>query len=323
MASSDARNHHWIPQCYLKGFSVSRKKDDKLYVVNVQTGKAFETAPRNVAAGRDFNRVDIEGVSANVIESGLAGFEGQVDQALARICAARAIDDPADRNVLLNLIALLAVRNPGMRENMRQAHEQVLKQVIALTMETEERYRAGFGSAVRAGAIAPDDVLPYELMREFVMRDEYALAVSTTQHVQRELESVDTILPYLGRRNWTVLRATPDSGGFITSDHPVILRWDRPPAANVFVPPGHALRDTKVLFPVSHELAIIGSFNEVASTFQAGPEHTALINGVVSGFAGRQIYARDDGFWCRCSDGVLRRGADAVAGLVRRGDDAT
>lgn len=323
MASSDARNHHWIPQCYLKGFSVSRKKDDKLYVVNVQTGKAFETAPRNVAAGRDFNRVDIEGVSANVIESGLAGFEGQVDQALARICAARAIDDPADRNVLFNLIALLAVRNPGMRENMRQAQEQAMKRVIALTMETEERYLAGFGSAVRAGAMAPDDVLPYELMRDFVERDEYTLAVSTTQHVQRELEAVDTILPYLGRRNWTLLRATADSGGFITSDHPVILRWDRPPPQGVFVPPGHALLNTEVLFPLSHELAIIGSFNELARTIEACREHTAAINGVVSCFAGRQIYARDDAFWCRCSDGVLRRGADAFADPASRGVDAT
>jgi Protein of unknown function (DUF4238) len=57
---SDARNHHFVPQFYLKGFAKLRSKDAKLTAFNLATGELFVTRPRNVAAKRDYNRVDIE-----------------------------------------------------------------------------------------------------------------------------------------------------------------------------------------------------------------------------------------------------------------------
>ncbi len=52
----------------------------------------------------------------------------------------------------------------------------------------------------------------------------------------------------------------------------MLPRWVRAPLANVFVPAGYGRKDTEVPVAVSRELAIMGSFNEVA----------------FSGFAGRQ-----------------------------------
>ena len=55
-----ARNHHFVPQGYLAGFTDTGTREGRLYVLDLQTQKAFATRPRNVAAQRDFNRIDVE-----------------------------------------------------------------------------------------------------------------------------------------------------------------------------------------------------------------------------------------------------------------------
>lgn len=315
MTSGEARNHHWVPQCYLKGFAKSRSKNAQLFVIDAAAKRSFATKPRNVASARDFNRVDLDGVPPDFVESGFSPFEGAVDKALERVIAANAIADPEDLNLILNLIALLAVRNPGMRERMRRTEEETWKRVLDLTLSSKERYEASFRKAAAEGAFSADDILPYETMREFLDRDEFDLKVSTTRHVRRELKLVDTVLPLLGQRNWTILRALPDSGGFVTSDHPVVLRWDEPPPEGLNVPPGFGLKHTEVLFTLSHDLAMIGSFKEPADIVDVGERQTAWINGLVIAHADRQIYAPNDGFRYLRTDGQIRRGCDALADL--------
>ncbi|RZI39825.1 DUF4238 domain-containing protein [Herbaspirillum sp. HC18] len=73
---NQARNHHWVPQCYLKGFAKSRGKSAKLFVIDAIERKTFQTIPRNVASERDFNKIEVDGVDPNHIESGYAHFEG-------------------------------------------------------------------------------------------------------------------------------------------------------------------------------------------------------------------------------------------------------
>jgi hypothetical protein len=53
-----ARRHHFVPQCYLKGFTVERKKRRQITVFDAKNRKVFTTAIDNVALERDFNRVE-------------------------------------------------------------------------------------------------------------------------------------------------------------------------------------------------------------------------------------------------------------------------
>lgn len=311
MAGNNARNHHWVPQCYLKGFARSRSKNAQLYVADFDTKRQFMTVPRNVAAARDFNRIDIDGVDPNHVESGVAVFEGSLAKALERICRDREVLDAEDLNLVWNLIALLAVRSPGMRENIRQAHEQVMKRMMGLTLATKERYEHSFAEAARAGVLNAHDILPYERMRDFFDRDQYSIAVSTTHHVQQELKLAHAVLPLLGRRNWLLVRASAGTGGFVTSDHPAVLQWTDPPE-QAFGSPGFGLSNTEVLFPLSHDLALIGNFDGADSVIDANERQVAIFNAVIIGHRGRQIYARDDRFRYMMRDGVLRRGADVL-----------
>ena len=313
---NQARNHHWVPQCYLKGFAKSRSKNAKLFVIDAIERKTFQTIPRNVASERDFNKIEVAGVDPNHIESGYAHFEGQVDKALERLCANRQLCNAEDRNLILNLIALLAVRNPLMREHSRQFQERVLKQMMHLTVAKKERYEASLHRAKRDGDVSPEAELSYEAMCDFVERDHYTIEVSTTRHVEQELKLVDTVLPLLGARKWQLLRAPPSAGGFVTSDHPVVLLWSEPKDRGPFHSPGFGLRGTEVIFPVSSELAMVGTFEGQANVVDVEPGIVAHVNGIIIAYSHRQIYARDDRFWYIQdpvpTPPVVRRGADIL-----------
>jgi hypothetical protein len=60
---SIARKHHYVPRCYLKNFSVRRKKGKpQVQVFDKKDGRAFPSAIDNIAAERDFNTVNVEGI---------------------------------------------------------------------------------------------------------------------------------------------------------------------------------------------------------------------------------------------------------------------
>lgn len=315
MANGVPRNHHWVPQCYLKGFAKSRSKNAQLHVIDAIAQRHFVTIPRNVASARDFNRVEIDGVDPNRVESDMAQFEGAVDKALERICRDGDIVSADDHNLVLNLIALLSVRTPAMREHIRRGYERVLKRVMDLTLATKERYEASFADAAKAGAFDGKDMLPYDTMRDFFDRDQYTITMPTTRHVTQEFDLVDTLLPLLGKRNWLIVRATSGTGGFITSDHPFVLQWTEHRNRGPFHSPGFGLRGTEVVFTITHDIAMIGTFDEPGGGFDAGEREVALVNGCIIGHSRRQIYARDDRFQYVGRDGNIHRGADVLRDL--------
>jgi hypothetical protein len=295
--TGEARIHHWVPQTYLKNFAKSPSKNAQIYVVDKTLKTSFITSPRNIASARDFNRVDVPGVNPNQVESDYSKFEGELTPALRRMMESRTFGNAEDHNLILNLIALLAIRTPRMRENIRTFHEQVAKMVMNMTLESEERFSSAYKRAKTDGFVRGPSV-SYESMKKFVESDQYSISVSTTSHVERELNLMNQILPLLGQRTWTLLHARPGTGGFVTSDHPVSLQWTEQKDRGVFSSPGFALRGTEVLFPVSHDVIELGQH-------QVAHANTALIF-----HATRQVYARDDKFFYLRGGEQLRRGSE-------------
>lgn len=316
--AGEARNHHWVPQCYLKGFAKSRSKNAQLYVVDMYARSAFTTVPRNVASARDFNRIEVDGFAPNHIEARYADFEGLAARALQKMDEANGFGNAEEHNLVLNLIALLAVRGPVMRENVRRFQERVVKLMMSHTVATKERYDSSFGKAAQAGFVESDNDITYESMREFVEGEQYTIEVPTTRHVELELDLVDTILPLLGRRTWLLLRAPVGGAGFVTSDHPVGLQWTEQRKRGMFSSPRFGLRGTEVIFPVSQSLALVGTFDGRHGIQDIEAEQVALVNGVIISHAHRQIYARDDRFVYMLTRGAPRRGVDLLRDLHGR-----
>src|SRR3984957_3961850 len=258
-----ARLHHYISQCYLKGFCADREKP-RLFVIDLKERRIFPpTNPKNVAAERDFHAVDIDGLPPDAFETYLAEFETDLDNALRRIVAARSIQNENDRAILFKYIALLAAKNPQLRENFRVAHQHMVKIVMDLATATPEKWASHVARAKKDGFLPPDAPDDYEKMRDFLQaldRGEYRIDTLPSMHVPMEVQAANKVLPLIFGRKWWLLRAPSNVGGFTTSDHPMCLMWANPAERGRMPPPGLRHSHTQLVFPISNELAAIGSF---------------------------------------------------------------
>lgn len=288
-----ARRHHYISQCYLKGFAVQRRKGaPQIHVFDRENQKTFQTSTDNVGLKRDFNRIDAKDTDPDVVEKMLAEFEGQAAPALERTIQAEAFQTDDDRTIILNLLALFALRNPRLRENIRDFHERVMKQVLGVTLQNKDRWEEQEKQMIEAGYVSKSKV-PYEELRAFYEADEYDIKLDTGYHVAMELKTFDALLPHLFRRGWMIMKADETSGGFVTSDHPVTLMWSDPKMRNGFYPPGFGLEGTQVIFPLSSRLALAGAYGLRNEDIALPEEHVAAVNGATILGAERQVYSRD------------------------------
>lgn len=288
-----ARRHHYVPQFYLKGFAVARKKSHQLIVFDRKSHRSFRAATENVAVEMDFNRVKVEGHPPDVVETTMAKFEGEAAPALERIIAAKSIRQVEDRTWLLNLIGLLAVRNPRHRETWRDFQERIAKMIMVLATATPERWASQVRQAQAGGYMSKDADTNYAKIRKFVTEGQYSISVPTERHIEMEMIALDAILPYLFKRKWALLKCEGKCAGFATSDHPVCLMWSDPQARG---PVGHGLAGTELVFPICSRLAMVGSF-EIEEDEIVAPEHlVAAVNGAAIQFSDRHVYARDYNF---------------------------
>ncbi|MFV3130047.1 DUF4238 domain-containing protein [Niveispirillum sp. KHB5.9] len=288
-----ARNHHFLSQCYLKGFAQFPKKP-KLYVTDIKERKTFSTHPENIAAIRDFHRIEVEGIRPDFLETELSKFETQLAEALSRIIAARSISNEADSIILLNFVALVAVKNPRWRQSMTRAYTQTAKIWMDMITATPQRWAASLKRARGEGY--PDELadISYEEARKFVDEKQYEIAIPNNRHLRTELSAFETALQLLYKRRWLLLKAPPKATGFITSDHPMCLMWQRPRPG--LSGPGLGLKDTQVIFPISNELAMVGTFEGQNGEMDAPATLIAATNGIIAAHAERQVYARDREF---------------------------
>jgi hypothetical protein len=50
--------HHYIPKCYLKGFTKGGESSSPFWAVPINNDKAFSTSPNDACAERDYYTVD-------------------------------------------------------------------------------------------------------------------------------------------------------------------------------------------------------------------------------------------------------------------------
>lgn len=290
-----ARNHHWVSQCYLKGFATPVSKNSNLWAYDFADDHSFRPKPRGVAAKRDFNRIDIPGQPIDALEGALAEFETEVDAAIrATVAATDQFSSPDDFNVILNFIALLAVRNPRLRETHRDFRERTSKMIMNIVLSSKETYEHQVRKAKEAGFIDPDTDASYEDAKDFERRQQFRVELAREEHIRQEFQLHDTVLQTLGRRQWMVVRSTPEVGTFITCDHPVMLRPTEPSRFPQHM--GFGTRSAAVLFPLAKHVFLVGEFDMEAHMMQADQQTVAALNAEVILAAERQVYASDDKF---------------------------
>lgn len=273
-----ARHHHYLSQCYLKGFTNGQSKKSKLSVIDFEKNKSFETIPRNVGGLRDFNRVDIEGVDQNFVESELAIFEDHAATALNRL--KKTLDFSGEtKEILLNLMALIAVRSPKRREHWSNTLAREADIAIGMSLDSKERWES---QARQRKEKDPSyrSYLSYEQTKEFFDSKAYTIKVAREHHIHMEMVQLDAILPYLMGRNWLLIVADDNAGPFITTDWPVNLSWKDPEQVppSYRSSPGFGLKSTDVYFPVSQNMALLGEFDGRQGQVNANEQIVAILN---------------------------------------------
>ena len=285
-----ARNHHFVPQYYLKGFAKPRSKDGKLTVFDIKDRKYFVTRPRNVAARRDYNRIEIDGVDPNAIEKQYSIFEGLADQAFRRIIESRSIKNMDDFSFVLALLGLVSINNPSFRAERDKIVAQMGSSILRNLVSSPERWEA---ISAAAGA-KHDDAVTYEAARKAVINGDIVVTTVQDALIRQEIELWPEMSRILHIRKWTLLVAPKNSGGFVTSDRPFSLRWNDQREPSNFHGPGLGSANTTLIFPLNRDLAVIGRFEEGGGVREVNEHSVGAINYTLFQSAIRQLYTTVD-----------------------------
>ena len=234
---TEARVHHYEPQCYLRGFGESGRKKVALQVYDLAEGRWFPSNPRNIGAQRDFNRMEVDGQPPDALESGLSAFEGEVAKVLEWMRRTHRLPDGKEFVLLMNLIGLMAARNPSLRNSILRFEVEIANTTMALILSTKERFEITV-QQMKEGGVEVNESITYEDVKKWYEKGEYEVDVPRERVIPLEFHGFDAILDTLMARKWTLCVACGDSGHFITSDHPVTLTWTDP-AMKAFPPPGY------------------------------------------------------------------------------------
>jgi hypothetical protein len=261
--------------------------------LDVHTGRAFRTSPLNVAAERDFNRVDVEGQTPDAIERTLALFEGEAVTAIRRLIESKSFPNDNDWNLILNLLGIIAVRNPKLRGSFNDARKQVLRRIAELLVSDKTVWDHHADKARSAGGDISNEISFEDVMR-FVEEKQFQFEFHPQGNLRVEFNAFNELLPLLGKRTWSVLVAPDDGPEFICSDHPVTLVWKNGRAG----PVGFGVRQTEVFFPLGRRIGFFGVFEDpLIPVVTCLPGNVATMNRRVALNSERHVYSADQDFF--------------------------
>jgi hypothetical protein len=292
---SEPRAHHFISKCYLKGFSADGSGDSQLFVIDANSGRTFSTTPANVGHERDFNA--IEGLAPGELEKKLSKVESDIAPALERVIANRSIENRDDWTLVLNLIALFAMRNPRWREQVGGFMADISRKIMAIALATPERWASQIEQMQAAGFCREGErEVTYEEMKEFIESGEYDIKVARSWQIGMEFKTFEPVLKSMVKRAWTLILTDDQTGHFITTDHPVCLSHGDFTLGTLQRPLGHGTPGSRLFLPVNRHMMAVGTLGETGGIAKESEYDVALLNGIVAPFAYRHIFASSPDF---------------------------
>jgi hypothetical protein len=151
----------------------------------------------------------------------------------------------------------------------------------------------------------------YEEMVRFYEEKRYNIKVGNGLFIPAEFHALETVINTLLARKWTLLVAGDRAGHFVCCDHPVRLRWSDQ-MGEKFLPPGHAVSGTEIVFPLSKELVLIGTFEGYQRKIVADRKVIAMVNTIIIEGSDRQIFSPINDFEFFSSDGMILSSSEVL-----------
>jgi hypothetical protein len=84
--ANEPRRHHYVPRCWLAGFTETGENDDRLWVTDLSRGHQWPSTPDGAGHIRDFYRLEDENASDPVMaETALSRIETEVGPILRAV----------------------------------------------------------------------------------------------------------------------------------------------------------------------------------------------------------------------------------------------
>ncbi len=288
---------HYIPQFYLTNFASKEGKRNKIWVLDKVEQRQWTTSPTKAAHRRNYYRYSEETTDdPDEIEHAMGKIESLAAPVLRKILASKNLpESDEERGILLNFVALMAVRVPGARGVTRVLAEKLNKMCLRELVSSQETFKAHL-ELMRKDGVKVDDSMDYETMQEFVVRDEFSIETPIEFELDSMLISFDIILELLAQRNWFLLIANESASDFVCSDRPVTLDWIGQPPGFPCNLPGFGMLNSIVRLPLSRRMTLAGLFDRAELTCEASAELVGQTNACTCGTAERFIYSATQDF---------------------------
>lgn len=212
-------NDHYVPQFYLKNFSIP--DSNQIYVYR-RNRDIFKTNIRKIASVNNFYTfIDKKKKRNRNLEKQFSVLEADSAPIIKRIINTEKFNlNDKEKNILSNFITFLFVRDIRFRKKTKDIHSNIMKKSQKILLEqNKDAYRR---LSERAGISFKNDS-EFEDYCEFIAKEKYDLTFENEDYfLAFAVDLGNDLVKYIFAKSWNLF-LSEKSSFFITSDSPVSL----------------------------------------------------------------------------------------------------
>ena len=276
---ADGDRHHFVPEFVLRRFVGRTDRGRKLFVLNKQTGEVSSSTPKEAGWEHRLYAVEsLDGRHDGVIEGIFGLAESYAATSLDRLTsvAGPTSFSDSDRGNVAYLVAAQEQRVPGALEELR------LNLVIAGSTHAavELANQTGAARKRRLGKEAYKSMIAGELN----------LAPSNETVLEFVLLGMAHMATVIYGHPWTLLRARPGAGAFVTSDRPLTM-YDPTPPHKFSAPAWMSSPNVAATLPLSRSTCLrISPRDRAHLLVRETTKQVERVNQFTYGFADKYVY---------------------------------
>lgn len=281
------KRHHYLPQFYLKGFI---DPNNKPFIWVYEKGNPDvirnDTAKNIAFQNHYYSFVNLEGnKDSETIENFLSHIEGLAAPVFKKIKNQCRLNEE-EKVVFAHFLALTMSRVPNYRENAERVMADLLKKNFMASALNTEQFKASVKRFERETGDKID--IPIEEFQKYALDGEYGIKVNPQMSL-RVIPLAAQFAPIFYKMNWTFFIATDDYK-FVTSDNP-LFGYD-PTYDPWSLDDGGLLNENiEVTFPVSPDLAFLGTWKNIEAYVKANNEQVKVITRRTVASASRFVFS--------------------------------
>lgn len=115
---AEPRAHHYVPKCWLAGFTDTGDQDGRLWVADLGRARQWPSSPVKSGHSRDFNRISDPNLDPLYVEDFYSKIEGRIAPVFKALDRERRSPRPDELKSLCFFMALQWSRVPAFRPKM-------------------------------------------------------------------------------------------------------------------------------------------------------------------------------------------------------------